>query len=515
MSDLDSRSDGMADLDDEDLATPAVAVPAGPHSANLADETDLRPDGPPPPAMMRLPSGLRRRLAARLCRIPGTAHLVRRLLPVPSDPAVAYPSEFVSHRVISALTRQTRELAMQRLQDMPCFPTAEYLGMHPDVAGVGMDPRYHALFYGGFEERRVFRAAVLARALAAPLPPPAVVPAAPARTGPVALYVSSLGNIFMREIAEDLAASLRGAGAEVAILDETAPIAERPANSIIVAPHEFFLLGRGLDWIDNDVIAGAVMLNTEQPQTRWFGRALAFLLAARGVIDICAQAANLFDAAGVPSLHLSLAPTPGGDGLIASDRTHALFRILPQAARTTPSPATPFAARPIDIAFFGTESPHREAWLARNAPALADFDCVIHYRREERGPIRRGSADHALTRIATHVAGHSKIALNLHRDAYSYLEWHRMVRQGIATGAVVVSEPCLPHPLLLPGVHYLAESSRQITNLIEWLLRSEDGRRTAEEVRANARALLATGVTQQATAAQTLGFLAALGKATA
>jgi hypothetical protein len=488
---------GAAELEDD-----ADALEAEPEDA----------DGPAPALPGRLPGGLRRKAAMRLCRLPGMRGVVRQLLPVPTDPGVPTPPQDLSNRLIAGLSRHSRRRALARLTQLPCFRDDEYLAMHPDVARSRRQPGDHGLFYGAFEERRLFRPAVLATCLGAPPAPPASLPLAAASLPRIALYVSSHGNIFMREIADDLAASLRAAGATVDVCDETAPIERRSPVSVFVAPHEFFLLGRGIEWVRDDIVAGSVMLNTEQPQTRWFGRALVFLLASGGVIDICAQSAALF-AAAMPSLHLTLAPPSPPTGLAEDDRQHPLFRVLPAAAKTPPSPHTPFAARPIDIAFFGTESRHRDQWLARHASMLAAFENVIHYRREKRGPIRQNSPDHALTRLATHVAGHAKIALNLHRDAYTYLEWHRMVRQGMATGAVVVSEPCLPHPLLTPGVHYLEESGRQLPDLIAWLLRSEDGRRAAAEVQANARALLADRVTPQLTAAQMLGFLHTLAPA--
>jgi hypothetical protein len=409
-------------------------------------------------------------------------------------------------RLVRALSRQSRRRAMARLRALPCFSATDYVGMYDDLAATPMDPHFHALFVGGFEERRLFRPETLARSLGGPLAPAPARPATPRSAAAVALYVSSLGNIFMREIAEDIAASLGGAGVATHVLDETGPIVVRP-HAIFVAPHEFFLLGRGAEWVRDSVIANGTMLNTEQPQTRWFGRALPFLLAARGVIDLCPQSAALFAASGAPSLHLTPAPPPDLVDLTDADRLHPLFRVLPAAAKGAPRTDTPFVARPLDLCFFGTESRHREDWLARNAGLLADFECVVHYRREDRGPIRSGAADGTLTRLARHVAGHAKIALNLHRDAFGYLEWHRMLRQGLATGAVVVSEPCLPHPLLTPGVHYFEENSRQIPGLLDWLLRSDDGARAAASVQAQARLLLTNVVTPCATAADVLGFL--------
>ncbi len=466
----------------------AAADLVAPMHDGAADGDDAAPAVAAPPGRLHRATALLGRLLGRQAASPGYGG-----------------TGLTPRRLVRALSRRSRERAMQRLRHLACFRPDDYLRTYSDVLRAGMDPYFHALFVGGFEERRLFRPETLARHLGTPLPAPQPDAPAPPATLRVGVYVSSLGNMFMREIAEDVAAGLRAAGAMAEVLDETAPLDSGPPLRVVIAPHEFFHLGRGVAWVRDDLVAGAVVLNTEQPQTRWFGRGLPFLLASRGVIELCPQAAALFAGAGLPSLLLS--PAPSLAALTAEDRRHPLFRVLPAAARAPAEAAMPFAARAIDVAFFGTESRHREEWFSRHAGALAEFESVIHYRREGRGPIMPGSPDGALTRLAQHVGGHARIVLNLHRDAFGYLEWHRIVRQGLAVGAVVVSEPCLPHPLLVPGEHFFEVPSRQILPLIAWLIRSDDGRKAAARVQANARALLADAVTPAATGASILAFL--------
>jgi hypothetical protein len=434
----------------------------------------------------------------------------------PAD-SFAAPEGLTPGQLVRGLSRSTRARAVARLALLPLFDAADYLALNRDVVASGMSAGAHALFHGVSEERALFRPEKIARNLgllaAAPTPAagmPALSRALPEPSRPpprIGVYVSSVGNVFMREIAEDLVATLRLGGAKADLFDETSDIGRRPSLCVFVAPHEFFVLGRGPSWVRDDVVARAVMLNTEQIQTKWFARALPLLLASRGVLDVCAQTADLLALTGVPCLPIGLAPLDGAGRLAAADRAHPLFRVLPLAARADPLASTPLARRPLDIAFFGTESPHREAWLARNAGFLADYDCFIHLRRIDRGPLSAGTADGALTRLARHVCGHSRISLNLHRDAYGYLEWHRIVRLGLAGGGVVVSEPCLPHPLLRPGVHYFEENARQIPDLLEWLLRSPDGKARADAVQANAAALLAGELGGGRAAGRVLAFL--------
>lgn len=385
-----------------------------------------------------------------------------------------------------ALSRRTRARALARLHRLPCFDAADYLALNPDVDAAGFDPAFHALFIGAIEGRKLFRRQRLAQALGAAAcagPNRFQDRAGQVRREPVGVFVNSQGNVFMHDIARDIADSLGAAGVPVTLRDETAPGARRPPRCLFVAPHEFFLLGKGRDWIADEVIAQAVMLNTEQPQTSWFASALPFLLAAGGVIDLSAQHTSLFAAAGVPALHITPAPAASFPRLGAAVRQHDLFKALPSEAQLPADPATPFDRRPIDIAFFGGATPQRDAWFAHNAGFLADFETFLYHRSAKRGPIRAESADGALSDLASHVSGHAKIALNLHRDEFGYFEWHRIVRLGMAAGSVVVSEPCPPHPVLLPGVHYFEAPARQIPDMLEWLLRSPDGNARAAEVR--------------------------------
>jgi hypothetical protein len=223
------------------------------------------------------------------------------------------------------------------------------------------------------------------------------------------------------------------------------------------------------------------MFNTEQMQTPWFGFSLPYLLMSRAVIDICSHSAEIISQTGLPAVHF----TPAQQRfcvLSDKDRAHPLYHVLPAAARTEGNPQTPLSLRPIDIAFFGVETPRRERFFARNAGFLSAYQAFIYYRRERLGPITKG-AEESLSRLAAHVSSHSKITLNIHRDEFSYFEWHRIVRLGMRSGSVVVTDPCLPHPLLSPGVHYFEEEERYIPNLLEWLIRSEEGQKRAEEVR--------------------------------
>ncbi|MDH6590970.1 hypothetical protein M2165_000859 [Variovorax sp. TBS-050B] len=324
----------------------------------------------------------------------------------------------------------------------------------------------------------------------------------------ISIYVSSLGNIFMKEIAEDLAADLRSAGVKVALLDERAESRAEMSLGIVVAPHEFFILGQGPRWMEGSFVANSFMLNTEQLQTPWFARALPALLMSRGILDLSPQVSCLLAQAGLPALHFEPSSKVQAYALDEADVDHPLFKSLPAQARNRDSRAPDWSARPISVSFFGSESARRDAFFARNAGFFARIPSFIYYRRASRGPIRAEAENQSLTRLAGHVAGQSKISLNIHRDEFPYFEWHRMVRQGMASGALVVTDPCLPHPEFKPGQHFFQEDARHLPALLDWLMFDVDGQVESMRVRENAAALLSHELRKTAKIDTLLAFLA-------
>ncbi len=382
--------------------------------------------------------------------------------------------------------------AMNRLAALPIFNAEDYLLLNEDARPTGrpvdIEPVNHALVQGFPEGRSVFMKTTVARALGAAaakafpaLPALRDVPSLP----PVGVFYNAAGNAFIREIAEDLAASLRQAGAQVQVLTETSDVKTRPDLNIFVAPHEFFHIGAGRDWAVEEIFQDAFMFTTEQPQTLWFERAMPFVLMARAVIDIAPQVADIFSAGGMPAMFFNPNVNPVTRWLAPEDAAHPLLRVLPKPAQQLDVKPAKFADRIIDISFFGTESEHREKFFTKNAKAFAAYEAFLYYRKVESPLLAKGSHA-ALSRLAGHVASHSKLMLNIHRDSNGFFEWHRIAKLGMASGAVVVSEPCLPHPLFKPGVHYLEESGRHILNLVEWLLHTEDGRAQAQMIQDNA-----------------------------
>lgn len=386
----------------------------------------------------------------------------------------------------------------ERLEGFTLFDPGRYGSLHEDVRASGVDPLRHFLEHGLEQGREFATSTDIAASLASfpePVAPDRLAPDAEAAVlrwaadKPIGIYVSSVGNFFMREIAELTAAGLRSLGAKAELLDENTSISNRPEISIFVAPHEFFRLGRGREWATDDVISSAFMFSTEQMQTPWFREGLPYLLACRGLIDLNYQTLKLMEGSGLPTLFYF----PGYDyrhGRAAETvPDHPLAAALPRAARCYDVKDHDWPIRPIDVVFIGSESPLRESFLATSAPFFASLSCFIHYVRLRSKPILASGPD-TRPSLNRYVYRRSKIAINIHQGGVPYFEWHRMVMQAMWQGTLVLSEPCLPHPVFKPGIHYLEEHASRIPDLIRWILETPRGHTMAEEVRRNAAAAL-------------------------
>lgn len=355
------------------------------------------------------------------------------------------------------------------------FDAETYLRLYPEVKKQGVEPLRHFVQVGIHGGRNFTSPRAVARlwreVLRGEAPPER---AAPALTAPerhrVAIYVSSLGNFFMQEIAAILKAGFDDLGVVAALRDENAPPQSGATHHIVVAPHEFFVLGNGRRFASEDFLARAVLFSTEQIQTQWFALSLPYLTRAKAVGDMNPQTAAILRKGGLkavtaqPGFTPSFAPFAGGDAAAPDLRE--------------------YAARPVDVAFTGTHSARREKLLASYAPLFAEMRTFIYYSRT-RAPLRPETTPMAAPEASASLIRRSKVLINLHRDEYTYFEWWRIM-QAFWMGAAVVSEPCFPHPAFKPGIHYFEESGRHIAHLAQWLARSDEGAAAAQAMRARA-----------------------------
>ncbi|RUT27187.1 hypothetical protein C0V97_02955 [Asaia sp. W19] len=393
--------------------------------------------------------------------------------------------------------------AVLRLERFAAFDPAAYGAMHRDSTSTGLSPSAHAFCYGAQEGRALFTHEAIARALGlystaregeAAQPGFRSPLTAGSRGHTLGLYRHSAGEEAVTIFAENLAVKLRTAGADIRLLDETSDLNARPGVTLVIAPHEFFYGEGGRIWRRQDVVTGSFMLNTEPLQSPGFARAVPFLMAARGVIDVTPQLTEMLADAGVPALSLSSGLSYDASPLTQEDRDHPLFRVLPKAVKKQPDPAAMWTDRDVAVMFSGDHTPYRERVLAGYAPRLAEYACFLHCRRLPGSPsgspfgARRQKTD--LSRLYTHVTGHSKILLDIHADEFGSAEWHGLAERAAWTGSVLVTEGRLPHGLLRAGEHYFKETPRYTPDLIDWLLKSADGQETARRVCMNNQALL-------------------------
>lgn len=370
------------------------------------------------------------------------------------------------------------------------FDRDAYARMYPDVAKSGLDPLHHFVRVGIHAGRSFTSQERIAKlwrdVLRADTPSAQKTELADAARYRVAIYVSSLGNFFMNEIAEVLKAGFADAGVAAEIRDENATPPRDASHHVVIGPHEFFTLGEGRRWANDEFVSRAILFSTEQIQTMWFARSLVFLTRAKAVVDMNEQTAAILRKAGIRAAAVQPGHSPSFQAFAPQPLPAAspVTAALPAAARSFNGTSPRFADRPLDLIFLGTHSPRRERLLATYAPKFAGLNTFLYYSRAGR-PLQPQSTPMAASEITAALLTRSKVLLNLHRDEYTYFEWWRLM-QAFWLKTVVVTEPCFPHPVFKPGVHYLEEAPRHIHHLIEWLARSPEGQAKAEEIRSRA-----------------------------
>ena len=100
--------------------------------------------------------------------------------------------------------------------------------------------------------------------------------------------------------------------------------------------------------------------------------------------------------------------------------------------------------------------------------------------------VEKGSPSSLSESAATEMCRRSKIQLNIHRSEMPYFEWHRNVVRSVAQQTLLVTETSYPVPGFDPGEHYFQCDLERMPAMIDWLLRSRDGRERADQVRRNA-----------------------------
>ena len=382
------------------------------------------------------------------------------------------------------------------------FDREFYARTYADVAKSGLDPLHHYMRVGIHAGRAFTSVENIARLWREVLRESDAPP--PQATGDLsrfraAVYVSSAGNFFMTEIARVLMAGFADAGVAATLLDEKAKPLDGATHHIVVAPHEFFVLAEGRRWATDEFVSRAILFSTEQIQTQWFARSLAFLLRAKAVADMNGQNAAILRRAGIravavqPGYTPSFAPFQPQQDVSRLEAFAGQSRAVREFDVTTP----PLAARPLDVLFLGSASPRREKILAACAPKFAALNTFLYCTKMTR-PLDAASSPTASSEVTAALLQRARVLVNIHRDDYTYFEWWRLM-QAFWHRTLVVTEPCFPHPVFRAGEHYLEEAPRHIPHLVEWLVRSPEGEARAEEIRTRAfQTLVSSGTARSA-----------------
>lgn len=263
------------------------------------------------------------------------------------------------------------------------------------------------------------------------------------------VHVSPHGNLFMTEIAQLVAAALGDLGVESELVADRLPEAESGVCNIVVAPHEFFPLHRGVSAAASaEAAAASVLVTTEQPGTAWYEVSHEFARVARAVFDINELSVRAFELDGIDAHRLALGYHESWDR-----RAHHRHRDH-------------------DLVFMGSLTKKREEVLARLGPVLdaRRSRLLVH---DGAVPVTETS-DYFLTGDAKHdLLARSKLLLNLHRSHVPYLEWHRLLG-ALANGCAVLTEPVDSYEPLEPWTHFFVAPTDAFGDYVQMLLAADE-----------------------------------------
>ncbi len=246
------------------------------------------------------------------------------------------------------------------------------------------------------------------------------------------LYVSDSGNVFMTEIAALLASALSDLGYETVFPARGLPEEGSDRINLVVAPHEFFRLQRGLTERElASAAASSVAVCVERPGTAWFELGAGYASLGAGVLDISKDGVAELGRRGLDATHLQLGYHPSWD-------------------RWGGDPARP---RPTDLLFLGSTTARRDRILSREP---IPWDCAAQIRLfDPSQPMCEPRDGFVASTEKWDLLASSRILLNIHADDAPLLEWVRII-EAMANGCMVLSECSSDYGPLIPGTHLIA-----------------------------------------------------------
>jgi hypothetical protein len=151
----------------------------------------------------------------------------------------------------------------------------------------------------------------------------------------------------------------------------------------VVAPHEFFYLGRGIELQRKRLPGNLILLNTEQPSTRWFSKAYRLFPSAQAIWDIDYSACQLLTSKGFACFYLAARYVQGFEPCreIKELPRHAGTRSLSTEILHLSSLNTPIAERPIDSLFIGYLSPRRSRFSLKRRRYFRNIVAIFTFRQ--------------------------------------------------------------------------------------------------------------------------------------
>lgn len=268
------------------------------------------------------------------------------------------------------------------------------------------------------------------------------------------LFVAARGNVYMRELAEQVREGIAETGREAVLHLDGEPAARDGSINLVVAPHEFFPLHPTLRGGDLErALAASFCLNTEQPGTVWFQVAARFCRRARGALDLNPLGRQELARRGIPVRRLRLGHVPSLDRWGGREESE----------------------RDVDLVFLGGKTPRREALLAGLAKVLWPYRCRILLFENDR-PAEEGRPGFLTGDTKRELLARSRFLLLLHRGEAGYFDWLRG-SEAMANGCVMVTEPVLAPEPLVPWRHFAEVPAGQLAAHLAALLVDEPRRR--------------------------------------